>query len=77
MCGIAGVSGTVKDPSISLSAMIKTISHRGPDDRGLWFDDNTQIGLAHSRLSILDLSSAGHQPMHSKSGRYVLSLIHI
>tara|TARA_Y100000748_G_C15494408_1_gene487702 strand:+ start:819 stop:2741 length:1923 start_codon:yes stop_codon:yes gene_type:complete len=72
MCGIAGFSGTVKDPSISLSAMIKTISHRGPDDRGLWFDDNTQIGLAHSRLSILDLSSAGHQPMHSKSGRYVI-----
>ncbi len=72
MCGIAGFSGSVSNSSASLSMMIESINHRGPDDRGLWFDDNTQIGLAHARLSILDLSSAGHQPMHSKSGRYVI-----
>ncbi len=72
MCGIAGFSGIVTDPSACLGKMIKTLNHRGPDDRGSWFDNNANVGLAHSRLSILDLSSAGHQPMHSQSGRYVI-----
>lgn len=72
MCGIAGFSGTVTDPLASLSMMMKSLNHRGPDDRGLWFDNNAKIGFAHARLSILDLSSAGHQPMHSQSGRYVI-----
>ncbi|EOX4329182.1 hypothetical protein ACPF35_003485, partial [Vibrio cholerae] len=46
--------------------------HRGPNDSGLWVDDDFGVCLAHARLSIQDLSSAGHQPMHSKSERYVM-----
>lgn len=50
--------------------MASTLSHRGPDDSGVWIDD--RVALAHRRLSILDLSPAGHQPMRSSSGRYVI-----
>ena len=50
--------------------MARLISHRGPDDQGVWYDDN--VGLAHTRLSILDLSLAGHQPLQSATGRYVI-----
>jgi asparagine synthase (glutamine-hydrolysing) len=70
MCGIAGYVGEIKHPEICLGDMVHSINHRGPDDRGIWFDDG--IGLAHARLSIIDLSSAGHQPMHSVSKNYVL-----
>ena len=70
MCGIAGFVGEIKHPEICLGEMVNSINHRGPDDRGIWFDDG--IGLAHARLSIIDLSSAGHQPMHSASRNYVL-----
>jgi asparagine synthase (glutamine-hydrolysing) len=65
MCGIAGIinGGT---PAL-LSRMGDAIAHRGPDDAGLeWFPDSTS-GLAHRRLSIIDLSDAGHQPMRSES----------
>jgi len=55
-----------------LESMNRKILHRGPDDDGLWIDSNQGIGLAHRRLSILDLSAAGHQPMISLSQRYVL-----
>jgi len=51
--------------------MVATLHHRGPDDRGVFVDGFA--GLGHTRLSIIDLSSAGHQPMHSACGRYVLS----
>ncbi len=70
MCGIAGYIGEVKNPEICLSEMANAIRYRGPDDKGTWSD--TGIGLAHARLSIIDLSSAGHQPMHSVSDNYVM-----
>lgn len=71
MCGIAGYVGETKNPSDCLAKMAKVINHRGPDSNGIWTDQK-RIGLAHTRLSILDLSPAGHQPMHSTSGNYVL-----
>ncbi|WP_240342516.1 asparagine synthase (glutamine-hydrolyzing) [Methylococcus sp. EFPC2] len=53
--------------------MAAAIAYRGPDDSGAWVDQNANIALAHRRLSILDLSAAGHQPMASASGRYVIA----
>ncbi len=55
-----------------LERMGKAIGHRGPDDSGVWLDMDAGIGLSHRRLSILDLSPQGHQPMLSVSGRYVI-----
>ena len=73
MCGIAGFwrPGAAVDEAC-LRRMAAAIAHRGPDDAGVWTDENVGIGLAHRRLSILDLSPAGHQPMLSASGRYVI-----
>ena len=72
MCGIAGYLGEVKNPIDCLTKMADAINHRGPDNMGVWSDHNPSIGFAHSRLSILDLSSAGNQPMHSSSSNYVI-----
>ena len=72
MCGIAGFISTSGYNSENLLEMAKTLSHRGPDDQGFWINLDDGIGLAHTRLSILDLSPAGHQPMESSSGRYVM-----
>lgn len=73
MCGIAGIltSGHA-DPQL-VRRMITPIAHRGPDDEGVWVDKDTGIGLGHRRLSIIDLSPLGHQPMEATNGRYVLS----
>lgn len=57
----------------SIRQMVASIRYRGPDDSGVWLDERVGIGLGHARLSILDLSPEGHQPMVSSSGRYVLS----
>ena len=76
MCGIAGFwsKDSIKNESSSIiRSMINQIKHRGPDDLGFWESPLDNIYLAHSRLSILDLSKAGHQPMISDSGRYVIS----
>ena len=53
--------------------MTETLLHRGPDSSGTWIDQENKIALGHRRLSILELSEAGHQPMKSSCGRFVLS----
>lgn len=77
MCGIAGILAPRAQGSAFISerilrAMATALAHRGPDAEGIWLDAETGIGLAHRRLSILDLSPAGGQPMVSSSGRSVL-----
>ena len=72
MCGIAGFIGKVDNSVLKLTKMVHSIHHRGPDDHGIWLDEVPGMGLAHARLSVLDLSPAGHQPMHSDSGRFVM-----
>lgn len=61
MCGISGFSGQFS--KALLVSMVQTQSHRGPDDDGIFFDQSSGTGLGHNRLSIIDLSSTGHQPM--------------
>ena len=73
MCGFAGILGHGSFPESMLQRMGAAIAHRGPDDSGIWCDENAGIALVHRRLSILDLSPAGHQPMHSSSGRYTIA----
>jgi asparagine synthase (glutamine-hydrolysing) len=74
MCGIIGFLG-YDNTNIEHIAneMTHTLHHRGPDDHGTWCDPKIQIALGHARLSILDLTSAGHQPMISHHGRYILA----
>jgi asparagine synthase (glutamine-hydrolysing) len=75
MCGIAGFWQTkrgTEDPLEILDRMGTALAHRGPDDSGTFYDGATGIGLAFRRLSILDLSPEGHQPMFSPSARYVI-----
>lgn len=73
MCGIAGFWSLSResDPVIA-ERMARCIESRGPDDAGVWTDSAAGLVLAHRRLSILDLSHAGHQPMVSPCGRYAL-----
>lgn len=75
MCGISGYicprRNDKRFPHV-LRAMADALAHRGPDDAGIWHDEEAGVGLAHRRLSIIDLSAAGAQPMTSASGRFVL-----
>lgn len=77
MCGLAGFLGSKGHSAQSsqkvVASMAEALTHRGPDDGGTWFDDDLGIALAHRRLSILDLSPAGHQPMESPSGRFIIA----
>lgn len=75
MCGIAGVATWRPERELGeqVERMIAPLVHRGPDDHGVWIDGECGIGLGHRRLSILDLSPQGHQPMASTSGRYVIA----
>lgn len=76
MCGLAGAmsrdAGDEESMRLCVERMGKRIAHRGPDDAGQWVDAEWGVALAHRRLSILDLSPAGHQPMRSACGRFVL-----
>ena len=72
MCGIVGIWQQHVDKNLVVR-MSARLAHRGPDDSGLWCDEAAGIALAHARLSIIDLSPAGHQPMQSASGRYVMT----
>jgi asparagine synthase (glutamine-hydrolysing) len=73
MCGIAGLLSGEPISLQVLKGMTGEIEHRGPDDEGFWIDSESGLGLGHRRLSIIDLSPLGHQPMASNDGRYVLS----
>jgi asparagine synthase (glutamine-hydrolysing) len=75
MCGFVGFLDRAgfSDGEALLGRMADTIVHRGPDSDGYWVDAEAGIALAHRRLAIIDLSAAGHQPMASHDGRYVLS----
>ena len=76
MCGIVGLvdfnisSNNILKKNVNL--MQSAIFHRGPDSSGSWCNIEDHVGLGHQRLSILDLSNAGHQPMESSSSRYVI-----
>ena len=78
MCGLTGFldfkrSFGAEDMGHLVTRMRDALAHRGPDDAGNWVDPNAGIALGHRRLSIVDLSPLGHQPMTSADGRYVLA----
>ena len=73
MCGINGILHLQSQKKVDeriLTTMRDSLEHRGPDDKGLFVENN--IGLGHRRLSVIDVSSAGHQPFQSDDGRYVM-----
>jgi asparagine synthase (glutamine-hydrolysing) len=76
MCGIAGYFETRPESGAGMESLARrmalAIRYRGPDDEGAWADPEQGIALGHRRLSIVDLSPAGHQPMLSHSGRFVI-----
>ncbi len=75
MCGIAGFidsSHSFKNSQEVLRDMAYTLAHRGPDASGIWFHEPTYMGMAHTRLKIIDCTDAAAQPMHSQSGRFTL-----
>ena len=75
MCGVVGLmAGRGTSLIADVDRMSTCIAHRGPDDRGRWVDPDAGLALGHRRLSIIDLSPAGHQPMTSADGRWVLVL---
>lgn len=73
MCGIVGIcrNKPIKNAELLVS-MRDTLSHRGPDDAGEWWSADRTVGLGHRRLSIIDLSPGGHQPMTDGGGRYTI-----
>lgn len=75
MCGITGFLSqyrSMNDMKAMVSQMTQTLFHRGPDDGDVWTNQEDGIALGHRRLSIIDLSPLGHQPMHSACQRYVI-----
>src|SRR3954471_11206196 len=76
MCGIAGL--IANDPEARIGAMLRVIEHRGRDDEGVWIspaidERGQQVCFGHRRLSIIDTSSAGHEPMFPRDGRFTLT----
>ena len=72
MCGFVGVLSSTFLNESTLLKMTKTLEHRGPDESTLWQDSLSGISFGHQRLSILELSNAGSQPMFSANGRFAL-----
>src|SRR3990167_3004623 len=75
MCGLAGFfsdNHNVNQSTTIISTMTERLIHRGPNDGGIWFSQDDGIALGHRRLAIIDLSTTGQQPMHSKDNRYVI-----
>src|SRR5207244_2311439 len=73
VCGIAGLISQHRVPDRQpLTAGCDAMAHRGPDDSGEWWSQDGRVGLGHRRLSIIDLSPGGHQPMVDPSGRLVV-----
>src|ERR1700751_4510623 len=74
MCGIAGIWHLNGEnlSAAKLKSFTNSMSHRGPDGEGIYIDENVQLGLGHRRLSILDLSDAGAQPMHYSDNNLVI-----
>src|SRR4051812_23108090 len=71
MCGLAGIlarSDSFAHDDATVAAMAQTIVHRGPDDSGTWTSPEHRVALGFRRLSIIDLSPAGHQPMGNEDG---------
>ena len=76
MCGIAGIISRQPEPQIE--RMLQAVEHRGRDDQGVWISEpidqyQRRACLGHRRLAIIDTSPAGHEPMLSHNGRYVLT----
>ena len=79
MCGYAGFYLNRKKTSHdemekTITKMANSLEHRGPDDLGIWLDSNKPIAFGHRRLSIVDISASGHQPMMSANKKYVIAL---
>lgn len=77
VCGVAGLiaarDAAAEGLASRVAAMCGALTHRGPDDAGSWIDGAAGVALGHRRLSIVDLTAGGHQPMTSPSGRYILT----
>src|SRR5438876_12405966 len=77
MCGLTGFLDSSRNTASQelqaiVTRMAETLRHRGPDDAGIWVDEGSGIALGFRRLSIVDLSPGGHQPMLSGCGRFVI-----
>ncbi len=77
MCGITGLFDpgrtSTDDLGQRVESMARTLAHRGPDDSGVWLDDDRRVAFGHRRLAVVDLRPTGHQPMVSGDGRWVLA----
>ena len=77
MCGFTGFYlnniSQKQDLLDQVNLMSNAIEHRGPDDSGAWVEEGIGLAMGHRRLSIVDISEAGHQPMHSQSNRFIIA----